>query len=237
MSAVLVYGGAGALGEAVVKHCKHVGKRVISVDINVCHSADKNVKITGDSPLIDVGTVLKELNGEKLEAILCVAGGWSGGDVSTEGMFESVEKMWKFNVNSSVGAGHLAAKALAEGGLLVLTGASAALGATPGMIGYGVSKAAVHQLVSSLGAPNSKLPANSSVLAILPITLDTPNNRKWMPTADFTTWTPCDALAEKLTSWMSHANRPPTGSLIEVVTKDSKTHYYKVTTTVTKSEL
>ena len=36
------------------------------------------------------------------------------------------------------------------------------------MIGYGMAKAAVHQLVSSLGAPDSGLPANTSVLAILP---------------------------------------------------------------------
>lgn len=47
---------------------------------------------------------------------------------------------------------------------MVLTGASAAVGGTPGMIGYGVSKAAVHQLVASLAAPGSKLPENSTVL-------------------------------------------------------------------------
>ena len=55
-----------------------------------------------------------------------------------------------------------------RGGLLLLTGAQAALQGTAGMIGYGMSKAAVHQLVSSLGAADSGLPANTSVLAILP---------------------------------------------------------------------
>ena len=55
-----------------------------------------------------------------------------------------------------------------RGGLLLLTGAQAALQGTAGMIGYGLAKAAVHQLVSSLGAANSGLPANTSVLAILP---------------------------------------------------------------------
>ena len=55
-----------------------------------------------------------------------------------------------------------------RGGLLLLTGAQAALGATSGMIGYGLAKAAVHQLVSSLGAADSGLPTNTSVLAILP---------------------------------------------------------------------
>lgn len=55
-----------------------------------------------------------------------------------------------------------------RGGLLLLTGAQAALQGTAGMIGYGLAKAAVHQLVSSLGAASSGLPANTSVLAILP---------------------------------------------------------------------
>lgn len=53
------------------------------------------------------------------------------------------------------------------------------------MIGYGLAKAAVHHLVRSLANDSSGLPNNSNVLAILPITLDTPMNRNWMPKADF----------------------------------------------------
>ena len=36
------------------------------------------------------------------------------------------------------------------------------------MIGYGMAKAAVHQLVKSMAASNSGMPSNSIVLAILP---------------------------------------------------------------------
>lgn len=39
---------------------------------------------------------------------------------------------------------------------------------TLGMIGYGIAKAAVHQLVKSLAGENSGIPANSTVLATLP---------------------------------------------------------------------
>jgi hypothetical protein len=42
---------------------------------------------------------------------------------------------------------------------------------------YGMAKAAVHQLVLSLSAKGSGLPEGSSSVAILPMTLDTPNNR------------------------------------------------------------
>ena len=49
------------------------------------------------------------------------------------------------------------------------------------MIGYGMAKAAVHQLVKSLAAEKSGLPAGTLAVALLPITLDTPMNRKFMP--------------------------------------------------------
>ena len=42
----------------------------------------------------------------------------------------------------------------------------------------------MHQLVASLAAPGSGLPEESCVAAILPVTLDTPMNRKFMPGAD-----------------------------------------------------
>jgi dihydropteridine reductase len=58
------------------------------------------------------------------------------------------------------------------------------------MIGYGAAKAAVHQMVKSLGHENGGLPKGSTAVAILPVTLDTPMNRKYMPAADFSTWTP-----------------------------------------------
>ena len=45
------------------------------------------------------------------------------------------------------------------------------------MMGYGMAKAAVHQLVKSLGASGSGLPEGACALGILPITLDTPMNR------------------------------------------------------------
>ena len=56
------------------------------------------------------------------------------------------------------------------------------------MIGYGMAKAAIHQLVKSLAADKSGLPDGTFVAATLPITLDTPMNRKWMPNAGKNSW-------------------------------------------------
>lgn len=41
---------------------------------------------------------------------------------------------------------------------VLVSGAKPALAGTPGMIGYGMAKAAVHQLVKSLSCPKSGLP-------------------------------------------------------------------------------
>lgn len=79
-----------------------------------------------------------------------VAGGWAGGNLRSDELFDSVEKMLSMNYRSAVTAAHVGSKALKEGGLLVLTGASPALGGTGFMIGYGMAKAAVHQLVASI---------------------------------------------------------------------------------------
>jgi NAD(P)-dependent dehydrogenase (short-subunit alcohol dehydrogenase family) len=48
------------------------------------------------------------------------------------------------------------------------------------MVGYGAAKAAVHQMTKSLAAAGAQsgLPEGVTVLAILPVTLDTPMNRK-----------------------------------------------------------
>lgn len=86
-----------------------------------------------------------------------------------------------------------------------------------------MAKAAVHHLTKSLAGPDSGLPANSTVVAILPITLDTPMNRKWMPKADFSTWTPLDFIGDLFVKWAKGDDRPTSGSLIQLVTEQSKT--------------
>lgn len=135
--------------------------------------------------------------------------------------------MWKQSVWSSLISASLAAKYLKENGILTFPGAAAALNSepTPGMIGYGMAKAAVHQLTKSLASSNNGLPNNVFVAAILPITLDTPMNRKWMSKADFSTWTPLNFVAELFEKWISNPNeRPLNGSLVKLTTINNTTN-------------
>ena len=78
--------------------------------------------------------------------------------------------MWKQSVWSSAIAAALAANHLKAGGCIVLPGAKSTLGGIPGMIGYGMAKAAVHQLVKSLAEPKSGLPEGAFCAGISTIT-------------------------------------------------------------------
>ncbi len=163
------------------------------------------------------------LNNQHLDAILNVAGGWAGGNAASDKLLQNSDLMWKQSVWSSLISASLASKYLNANGVLTLPGSAAALNATPGMIGYGIAKAAVHQLSQTLAAENSGLPAQSFVAAILPSTLDTPMNRKWMPNADFSTWTPLGFVADLMEKWINGEQRPKNGALVKLNTVNSET--------------
>ncbi|XP_067658045.1 dihydropteridine reductase-like [Haliotis asinina] len=227
-SRVLVYGGRGALGSVIVKYFKAQNYWVGSIDLHPNEEADANVIVKpAESWTAQEEQVVKSLDGvlgeNKVDAILCVAGGWAGGNAASKDLVRNADMMWKQSVWTSVLSSSIAAKYLKEGGVLTLPGALPALEGTAGMIGYGLAKAAVHQLVKSLAANESGMPANSLSAAILPVTLDTPMNRKWMPNADFSTWTPLEFVAELFYKWTTGTDRPANGSLVKLITKDSKT--------------
>jgi len=226
---VVIYGGKGALGAAIVKHFKTQNWWVGSIDLAANNEADLSIVVNKDDDcagqaavvIAKLSETLKE--GDKVDAFINVAGGWAGGNASADGFLGACDLMWKQSVWSSVITAQAAAKHVKEGGLITLPGAQPALNGTPGMMGYGMAKAAVHQLTQSLAGSNSGLPANVTSVALLPITLDTPMNRKWMSKADFSTWTPLDFVASTLEQWVKGEGRPASGSLVQLVTTGGKT--------------
>lgn len=225
---VIVYGGKGALGSKCVEYFRAKNWWVACVDIAANDQADANVVVNVTESFTeqasqvtnDVSQLLVE---QKVDAILCVAGGWAGGSAKAKVLYKNTDLMWKQSVWTSTISSHLATKHLKEGGLLTLAGAKAALAGTPGMLGYGMAKAAVHQLCQSLAGSNSGLPSGSAAVAILPVTLDTPMNRKFMPDADVSTWTPLEYIAELFYKWTTGEDRPASGSLVQLITEAGKT--------------
>nr|CAB3265340.1 dihydropteridine reductase [Phallusia mammillata] len=230
---LVVYGGSGALGRALVNAFKASNHSVVSIDLVSNDLADSNVVIKNltswpeqHQEVVDgVGSVLGD---QKVDGLFCVAGGWAGGNAASKDYVKNADLMWKQSVWSSTIAGSLAAKFLKPGGVLTLTGASPATSETPGMIGYGLAKAAVHQLCKSLAAPSSGLPENACTICVLPVTLDTPMNRKFMPKSDFSTWTPLEFIAEMFLKWANGKERVSSGSLLQLKTTGGVTSLNEV---------
>jgi len=228
-SKVLVYGACGALGKVCVTQLKKQGVWVCSIDLRANEEADANVLVTEmndwQKQSVEVHERVAEiLDGSKVDGIFNVAGGWAGGNASSADLVKNADLMWKQSVWSSTITASLAAKHLTDNGVLTLPGALPAQKGTSGMMGYGMAKAAVHQLTRSLGDKASGLPASSTAVCVMPVTLDTPMNRKFMPDADHTTWTPLEFMADLFHGWMTEtADRPASGSLVKITTEDSVT--------------
>lgn len=59
----------------------------------------------------------------ELDSVVCVAGGFMMETVKDDDIFAHMDRMYSFNISSSLAASHIASHCLKKGGLLVLTGA------------------------------------------------------------------------------------------------------------------
>ncbi|KAK7197118.1 quinonoid dihydropteridine reductase [Novymonas esmeraldas] len=228
MRNVLLIGARGSLGRAATSAFAKRDWSVIAVDqVGAVEPGDSCRAVDPASSIEQLQRAyLEAVAGLKLHAVINVAGGWAGGSVADASTAAAAELMLRQSLFSSVAAAHVFATHGERGGLLLFTGAAAAAaGPTPGMLGYGVAKAAVHALCQSVAADASLLPSAATVLTILPATLDTPGNRGAMPDADRSSWTPLDDVARRIVEWSSGEGRPASGSLVRVVTERAQTRF------------
>jgi dihydropteridine reductase len=230
---VLVYGANGALGRIIVSKFKQNHWIVTSVDLSVNPECNHLIQLDqNQSPQESYNQISDKmtrlLGTQKLDAIVNVAGGWAGGNLLDKDLFTNFDLMMKQSVLTSIISAKLAAEHLKPGGLLVLTGAGAAIHGTPSMMAYGMAKSAVHHLIKSCAGPGSGIPAGGKVVGILPITLDTPMNRKFMSDGDTSTWTPLSHVSDEIYDWATEAKQVQCGGLYKLVTEHSKTSFVPV---------
>ncbi|TPP46690.1 Proteasome subunit family protein [Leishmania donovani] len=204
MKNVLLIGACGALGRAVANAFAKGKWSIISVDqAAAVQQGDGCGAVNPASSIEELQQAYKSaVTGLKVDAVInncCLD-----------------ELMLRQSLFSSVAAAHVFSTQGEKDGLLLLTGAAAALSPTPGMIGYGTAKSAVHFLCQSIAADPSVLPTDASVLAILPTILDTPGNRSAMPHADRSTWTSLEDVAQQIVEWSNGSRRPASGSLVKI---------------------
>lgn len=91
-----------------------------SIDLKMNEEADANIIVKPEETWIEQEkSVLEEarkiLNDHQLDAVICVAGGWAGGNSASKDFIKNADLMWKQSVWSSSIAASLAAKHLKQG--------------------------------------------------------------------------------------------------------------------------
>jgi dihydropteridine reductase len=112
----LVLGGSGALGRTILSTFKtYPSVSTINIDFKENPDASFNIGYSATkSPSEIMSEVQSILKTQKLESIINVAGGWTGGNLASPEIFDSVHLMHSQSVSSSILAAHMATQVLKE---------------------------------------------------------------------------------------------------------------------------
>ena len=231
-SHIVVTGGTGALGRAVIAALRaagavcHVPNLVAAELQGFPHLSDSGVHIARDVDVADEAAVRRFYQSlPLLWASVHLAGGFAMAPIAE---MSAADFIAQFRMNAlscflSSAAAVAAFRARRQpgpggslGGRIVNVAARPALeprlGA--GMIAYTASKSAVAALTQALAQETTD--EQIWVNAVAPSVLDTPANRAAMPDADHRRWVSPPDLAEIITFLASPANRATRGAVIPV---------------------
>jgi len=220
---VVVTGGSGALGQAVVAVLLERGAH--------CHVPVFDDTELAQWPYLDRERVTVhravDLRDPEAVATFYDAVGPLWASIQTAGGFamapvaETSMELWRTQLELNATTCFLCCQAAVRkirssgtGGRIVNVTARPALVPTGGMVAYAASKAVVASLTSSLA---SELAGESIwVNAVVPSTMDTPANRAAMPNADPSRWASVEAVAATVAFLASPSHRCTRGGLIPV---------------------
>ena len=225
---VVVTGGTGALGSAVVAVLVKAGA---TCHIPYIHAGEAErfalrdhaqVKLVSVTNLIDEAEVARLYDGvPKLWASIHLAGGFAAApvaDTKKADLMAQVESNFvtaflccraAVNAITRTGAGGRIVNTAARPGLEWRSGA--------GMAAYTASKAAVVAFTAALAEEVAK--ADILVNAIAPSIMDTAANRAAMPKADFATWPKVEEVAATILFLASPENVVTRGAIVPVYGK------------------
>jgi NAD(P)-dependent dehydrogenase (short-subunit alcohol dehydrogenase family) len=221
----LVTGAAGNVGHALATLLTTQGHRVAALDRSAealearFGAGGVALKLTV-ADLADPAQAGRAVAGAseklgRLDGVAATVGTFAMGSVA-ESTPDLWERMLRVNLLSTltVFSAALAPLRAAGGGSLVAVAAGAALRAPAGMAAYAASKSAVLRLVESLSeeAKGDRIRVN----AVLPGTINTPQNRAAMPGADPGKWVTSAQVAEVLAFLLSDAASGITGAALGV---------------------
>ena len=214
---LVITGGDGALGHAVVQACVAAGA--------VCHlpmlgaaasQSSPGVQQTGSVDLTDEAAVTAYYAGlPPIWGSIHLAGGYQA-KLITETSRADFEKQLLMNLGTAFFCCREAVRAMRKsgGGRIVNVAARVVEVPVGGSVAYSVSKAGVVALTRALAIEVR----NDGILvnAVLPSIIDTPANRAAMPKADYAKWPKPEELARTILWLASPENALTSGALVPV---------------------
>lgn len=202
MQSVIVTGAAGNLGQAIVQKFLDQNWQVTgtilpgdTVDIT-SNSFEKVITdLTDEIAAAETVQTIIQFQ-ERINAAVLTVGGFAMGSVE-ETKTSDIKKQFKLNFETAYNiARPVFMQMMKQGsGRIFLVGSQPGKDMTKskGMIAYGLSKSLIFRLAELLNeeAKDSAV----TITVVVPSTIDTPQNRKTMPDADFSKWVTPEKLA------------------------------------------
>jgi NAD(P)-dependent dehydrogenase (short-subunit alcohol dehydrogenase family) len=220
---VLVGGGTGALGSAVVRELLDAGYEctvtwIVEKELERARSelGDRAAFVRADLIDPDGGADDAVAAVDDLEAVVDLVGGFASGPLVHETSWAEFERLLKLNLAPAFNLARAAMPRLVErgGGAFVAVSARTALRPFPGGAAYSTSKAAVLAFVQALDADYRSKGIRAN--AILPSVIDTPANRADQPDADHSKWVQPGEIARVVRHLVSDDAAVTSGGAIPV---------------------
>jgi NAD(P)-dependent dehydrogenase (short-subunit alcohol dehydrogenase family) len=226
---VIITGAVGNLGRATAHTFQRAGAHTVLVDRGVDrlphafadlvmspeHLLLAGVNLTDEAAVASAIDSAVERFG-RIDVLVNTVGAWRGGAPTQEAPLADWDLLFAANLRPTL----LASRAVARhflaqrSGKIINVAARGGLTGEAGNAAYSAAKSAVLRLTESLSAELKTSGIN--VNAVLPSTIDTPQNRAAMPAADHAKWVQPDAIADVILFLASDAARAIHGAAIPV---------------------
>ncbi len=221
---ILVAGGTGALGGAMLRELLDAGHTVTATWLIEKERERAEAEFGGHEALTLVQADLMEVEGAEaaveatpnIGAVVNLVGGFAAGPLAHETHPDEFDRMLRLNVRPGTCLAYAAIPRMLEAGGGAYVGVSARPAVKPfaGAAAYVTAKAAVLAFVQALDADYAKQGIRAN--AILPSVIDTPANRESQPDADFSKWVQPREIARVIRHLVSDDAAVTSGAAVPV---------------------
>jgi NAD(P)-dependent dehydrogenase (short-subunit alcohol dehydrogenase family) len=222
----LVTGASGGLGTHVTQALLDAGATVVGLSRQIQQSEFNSPNFTAlpaelcsrDGTKKAIASLVSHFG--RLDILVHTVGGFAGGQSLAETDDATFQRMFDVNLYSTFYVLREAVPVMRQtgNGRIVAIGSRAALEPGAGVGAYSASKAAMVSLVRTVAQENKDKGITANV--ILPGTMDTPTNRKFMPNSDFSKWVRPAAIAGLIAWLVGDAGKDVNGAVIPVYGSD-----------------